>query len=392
VKSPTGFAAAFRHTLGRLLLRGDLLDIWLARSTRALGRAYEAFLATYFSRPLGSELKVASRAEPGSLQSLLFVCCNMWERRELLPELQKLARTTFVDLSDCYRPTAECKSAFREESWHRVLANMPKTDRYDAAVVYLDSHRLQEPVLEWVRTVTDGPVFGLNLDDKTTYSEFPVFRREAQNYCQWAGRFDFNLTNSRAFVDIYRSDGHRCLYLPTGYHYDPSRHFVPPAPAYVRPLAFVGSRKPERAKFIDRLRQLGLPIEVFGDGWGGGRFTDNGAEVFRSTQINLGIGYNLPGDQFTNLKNRDFECPGSGGCYLTTFDWELAGLFDVGREILCYRSVADFCEMYLYYARRPEVCWKIACAGFERARKEHTWAHRFAAAFREAGLRSSWNG
>lgn len=113
---------------------------------------------------------------------------------------------------------------------------------------------------------------------------------------------------------------------------------------------------------------------------------DDGPEIYRTTQLNLGIGFNLPGDRFTNLKNRDFECPGAGGCYLTTFDWELADLFDVGREILCYRTFADLCEMLLHYGRRPGACLEIARAGFERARREHTWAHRFAEVFRQAGL------
>jgi hypothetical protein len=381
-----------RHKLGRFFLRGKLLKVWLARSTQTLGRAYEELLASYFSRSFEPEPKPNPQPPLPPMKSLLFVCCNMWERRELLPELQKLACTTFVDLKDCYVSSAECKSAFREDCWHRVLSSLPEGERYDAAVLYLDSQRLREPVLEWVRSVTAGPVFGLNLDDKLSYGRFSVFRGDPQGYRKWAGHFDFNLTNTRAFVDIYRIDGHRCLYLPTGYHYDPARHFAPASPDYVRPLAFVGSRKPERAEFIDRLQKLGAPVEVYGNGWPGGQFTNDGAEVYRSTQINLGIGYNLPGDQFTNLKNRDFECPGSGGCYLTTFDWELAGLFEVGREILCYRSIADFCEIYLHYSRRPEECWKIACAGFERARREHTWAHRFAAVFREVGLRSSWNG
>jgi len=392
VNNLRGLTAALRHRLSRLFLRGKLLKVWLSRSTRLLGQDYEKFLASYLSFYAVPQPQAGLLSGARPLKSLLFVCCNMWERRELLPELEKLAHTTLVDLSGCYVSSSHCKSAFREDRWHHLLTGLPKGERYDAAVVYLDSQRLQESVLEWVRSVTAGPVFGLNLDDKTTYAKYPVFRREAQGYRNWAARFDFNLTNSRAFVDIYRSDGHSCLYLPTGYHYEPSRQFAPSAPRYLRPLAFVGSHKPERAEFIERLQQLGISVEVYGNGWLGGSFTNNGAEVYRSTQINLGIGYNLPGDQFTNLKNRDFECPGSGGCYLTTFDWELAELFEVGREILCYRSLTDFCEIYLHYMRRPEACWKIALAGFERARREHTWAHRFAVVFREAGLRSNWNG
>ena len=228
----------------------------------------------------------------------------------------------------------------------------------------------------------------MNLDDKTTYTNFPAFRREAQGYREWAGRFDFNLTSSRTFAELYRSDGHSCLYMPPGYHYDSVRHYIPQDTHFSQTVSFVGSQKPERARFINCLRDLGLPIKLYGNGWQGAEFAKDSASVYRSTQINLGLGFNVPGDQSTNLKNRDFECPGAGGCYLTTFDWELAELYEVGREILCYRSLSDFCEIYLYYSRRPEACRDIARAGFERARRDHTWANRFTAVFREAGLRS----
>jgi hypothetical protein len=385
-------AAAMRHKLGQLFLRGKLLKFWLARSTRIMKRAYETLLASYFAHPLVPEKKPQAQAKAPTLESLLFVCCDMWERSELLPELQRLAHTTFVDLRDCYRSTTGCRSRFTEEDWMRVLSELPKGVRYDAAVVYLDSLRLQEPILEWVRSVTAGPVLGMNLDDKTTYANFPVFRRDAQGYRNWAGRFDFNLSSSKTFMDIYRADGYRCLYLPTGYHYNPLRHFAPASTNFSQVISFVGSQKPERLDLIERLRELGLPIKLYGNGWDGAQFADDTASVYRSTQINLGLGFNLPGEYSTNLKNRDFECPGSGGCYLTTFDWELTDFYEIGREILCYRSVADLCEIYLHYSRRPEECRKIAQAGFERARREHTWAHRFASVFRNAGLSLSWNG
>src|SRR4029450_9995183 len=101
---------------------------------------------------------------------------------------------------------------------------------------------------------------------------------------------------------------------------------------------------------------------LFGQGWPKGQFANDGWQIYQESQLSLGIGYNLTGSQITNLKNRDFECPGAGGCYLTTFDWELAELFHVGREILCYRNVDEFVEMYSYYIRRPETCLAIARA------------------------------
>ena len=86
------------------------------------------------------------------------------------------------------------------------------------------------------------------------------------------------------------------------------------------------------------------------------------------------------------MKNRDFECPGAGGCYLTTFDWELAELFRVGDEILCYRDLYDFSEVWSYYIKRPEKCREIALAGRQRAIKEHTWEQRFRVVLSKLGF------
>ncbi len=373
-----------RTLFKRLLLRGRILKWWLRRITAILATEYRSLLSAHLKKPSGSP----PPARPYSGQSvrrLLFVCANMWERRELVPELQRLGDLCFLDVLPAL-PEKDGREVFDEghfeELWRKQVSG-----RFETAIVYLDASRLNPQILARVRSVTDGPVFGLNLDDKTSYTRYSVFDGSKQGYHDWAGAFDCNLTNSRVHVEIYRDDGFPCLYLPTGYHYNPQIHRFDSASVFRQTLSFVGSCKPEREWFVDQLRSAGIPVVVFGGGWKGGKFTNEGHEIYRSTQINLGIGYNLPGTQFTNLKNRDFECPGSGGCYLTTYDWELAKFFDIGKDILCYRSLDDFLEIYLYYSRRPEACREIAQRGFEKCRHEHTWAHRFADAFQKFDLK-----
>src|SRR6185503_4179318 len=101
------------------------------------------------------------------------------------------------------------------------------------------------------------PLIGLNLDDKTTFADYRIFHSHATNYRQCAAWFDTNLTNSKAMVDVYRALGFPCLYLPTGFHYDPARMTQPEGGPKKRVLSFVGSRKPERAAFIDSLARSG---------------------------------------------------------------------------------------------------------------------------------------
>lgn len=315
----------------------------------------------------------------------MFLCDNMWERRELLPELQRICRVEFLDIGSWKKPaSANAGESLNIEPALQALDSF-KDRPFDAIVVYLNSALLSDELLACLRRWS-CPLVGMNLDDKTTYAAYGIFGRVAENYRKFAGRFDVNLTNTRAMLDVYRADGFHALYLPTGFHCDRTRPSELPSTTFNYALSFVGSRKPERARFIEMLAERGIAVKLFGGGWEGAGFTDDGWRVYRESQLNLGLGYNLPGDQFTNLKNRDFECPGAGGCYLTTYDWELAELFEVGKEILCYRNIDDFVEIYAHYLRRPERCREIALAGQARAVREHTWEQRFRCIFTELGF------
>ena len=375
--------ALFTRRVARSLLRGPALDWWLRRIAARLSQAYSRLLLGRLARPADATVATISRPP---LRAVLFICDNMWERRELLPELEKICTVEFIDVGRW--KIAGPRVADERLDVPAVLRALDplRARSFDAIMVYLNSALLAEELVVFLRATWSCALFGLNLDDKTTYAPYGILKSSADDYARWAGRFDVNLTNSRAMADVYRADGFPCLYLPTGFHFDPAKSGDLSPQAFSYPLSFVGSRKPERAQFIDELKVRGIKVALFGTGWPGARFTDDGWRVFRESQLNLGIGFNLPGTQFTNLKNRDFECPGSGGCYVTTYDWELAELYVIGREILCYRNLDEFVEIYTYYMRRPEACREIAREGLVRATREHTWEQRFRRVFTELGF------
>jgi spore maturation protein CgeB len=88
-----------------------------------------------------------------------------------------------------------------------------------------------------------------------------------------------------------------------------------------------------------------------------------------------GIG---PVEYLTNVKGRDFEVPCTGrGMYLTSFNPDLALHFDVGREIVCYRSRDEMLELIRYYLGHPDEARQIAEAGRERCLRDHRWLHRY---------------
>ncbi len=125
---------------------------------------------------------------------------------------------------------------------------------------------------------------------------------------------------------------------------------------------------------------------MFGGGWPNSAWAPNATQIYRDSQFNLGIGYWSPAGRLTNTKARDFECPGAGACYLTTFNWELAQHYEIGREILCWSSIEELLELYSYYGTRPEDCLRIAQAAHRRCAHEHAWEHRFRHVFREMGF------
>jgi spore maturation protein CgeB len=368
----------------RPFLKGRLLEVWLHFKTVRFARSFARLLIAN-SKIAYSEPPPAVNSRKEKLRRILFVCENMWERRELLPELIKISEVDFIDTREFAKSRRKSAEPLSANAVAERLALLRGRD-YDLVMVYLRSGLLSENLLSALRESWRAPLIGLNLDDKTNFEHLEIFRRSDRPYREWAKYFDCNLSNSRSMIEVYHSNGLPCLYLPTGFHFDP-RQAPTPQQEFRYLTTFVGSYKPERAEFIERLKRLGIEVTVFGSGWRDAQFNDDGWKIYGTSQINLGLGYNVNGKQITNLKNRDFECPGAGGCYLTTFDWELAELFRVGDEILCYRDLYDLSEVWSFYVKRPEKCREIAHAGRQRAIKEHTWEQRFRTVLTKLGYK-----
>jgi hypothetical protein len=226
----------------------------------------------------------------------------------------------------------------------------------------------------------------LNLDDKLEFFPHGILADANDDYARWARKFDLNLTSCLAATDWYRARNCACAYVPPGYH-APANAAPPSSAKFQYDFTFVGAKRYEREVIIQQLRSAGVPIQLFGHGWPGAEWIADLNAVYRGSQINLGIGHPTPSLALANLKGRDFECPGVGGCYLTTYNWELALHFEIGKEILCYRNVEELIELYAFYHRRPAECLKIAQAAWRRCAAEHTWEKRFRKVFRDAGFR-----
>jgi len=114
--------------------------------------------------------------------------------------------------------------------------------------------------------------------------------------------------------------------------------------------------------------------------------------MFSQSRVSLGFATagdsHLADKRLTHLRLREFEAPMSGALYLTEDQPELAEYFVPGKEVLTYTDQADLLEKARYYLAHPEQSERIRHAGLQRARRDHTWQHRFSELFAALGLRT----
>jgi len=117
--------------------------------------------------------------------------------------------------------------------------------------------------------------------------------------------------------------------------------------------------------------------------------------VRRFSQSRLSLGFATAGDshraarRLTHLRLREFEAPMSGALYLTEEQPVLGEYFTPGTEVLTYIDRDDLLDKACYYLAHQEQAERIRRAGYERARREHTWQQRFAELFATLGLRAA---
>jgi spore maturation protein CgeB len=89
-----------------------------------------------------------------------------------------------------------------------------------------------------------------------------------------------------------------------------------------------------------------------------------------------------------HVRLRDFEAPMCRVCYLTGYTEEITEFYDVGREIDTYRTPEELVDKCRFYLGNAVAAERLRQAGFERARRDHTWVHRFERLFSAIGLRT----
>lgn len=86
------------------------------------------------------------------------------------------------------------------------------------------------------------------------------------------------------------------------------------------------------------------------------------------------------------MRLRDFEAPLAGACYLTTESPGLAECFALGKEVLVWRSLEGLVSIARQLLADPGRCLELAHAGWDRARREHTYQARLSSLMVELSI------
>jgi hypothetical protein len=247
-------------------------------------------------------------------------------------------------------------------------------------------------------------------------------------YCDSSYAFDLvetiarvaslNWFPERAAIESYRALGRPLLCRPYAVHPDALPDASCQAAQYR--LGFLGAPNGNRVLHMARLLLLGCPTAVRGVGWqptpgtapprprqppaqtdrrmrgsfvervlaravapvvrrGGRPLTDEDVVRFLSRcRVVLGLneGRDLQGRYRSYLKLRDVEFPGYGCCYLTQHNEDVENAFEVGSEVLTFRSSMEAASIVRRSVRHPTEARAIGQAGRRRVMAEHTWAAR----------------
>lgn len=178
--------------------------------------------------------------------------------------------------------------------------------------------------------------------------------------------------------------------------------FFPPEAGHERiyPMTFVGTCMDQRATFIGRLLDAGLPVHVFGSHWAKRstlprRFPDNFhpavkgeayADVLRKSRISLGFVSESNCDEWTM---RTYEVPACGSMFLAQRTPTHERWYSEGTEAEFFTTASECIQQATLLLKEPDRCHAIAKAGLEKCQQLGTLSDRVAELFTH--LRQSRN-
>ncbi|NCO00455.1 MAG: glycosyltransferase [Epsilonproteobacteria bacterium] len=211
---------------------------------------------------------------------------------------------------------------------------------------------------------------------------------------KFANHFTYCITTDKFSIPKYKKIGQNDVIYSQWAAIN--THDIPNFEGYTYDVSFVGGLHPYRKWVVETLKQRGLKVEAFGNGWENGPLsTDEMNRLFVSSKINLNIGNSVSYDSryifsglkpFVNalrstknssqMKARNFEIPYFGGFQLTDYVPSLENYFDIGKEVVCYKDIDEAEQLIKYYLENEKERENIKNISHKKAVKEYGYINR----------------
>lgn len=174
--------------------------------------------------------------------------------------------------------------------------------------------------------------------------------------------------------DQYHRDGHSNVLLTQWAANAETLNEPLPAKSCRYKVTFIGSAHGDRIRRIAKLRSMGLDVQCFGYGWPSGPISaETIPKIIKDSVISLNFANSRGLNQ---IKARNFEVPGAGGFLLTENALGIENYYLPGKEVVIFSGLSDLSDKAKYFLAHPDARDLIACAGFQRTKKDHTYDQR----------------
>lgn len=211
----------------------------------------------------------------------------------------------------------------------------------------------------------NSPIILFSTDDMNTcLNNFPLL-----NY------IDCVYTNSLLAYKLYSCYSKKAFFLPWGFD-EKVYGKVPHSHSFNYDVAFFGNKSPYREYYlkpIEKSANYGIPPFRFNIGLIENKHI---VKFINETKINLDI----PRQPCQLLRRFDFriwEITGAEGFLLCEYAAGIEKLFEVGKEIVCFKNKTDLIELIRWYLKHDNHRKRIAINGRLRVRKEYNLLQNF---------------
>jgi spore maturation protein CgeB len=291
-----------------------------------------------------------------------------------------------------------------DKDWmNQRLLEIVKTENPDFMFTVLFTDEINPETIKYISDETRTITFNWFCDDHWRFDEYTK---------NWAPLFNWVSTTASSALSKYEAIGYSNV-IKTQWacnHFTYKKNDT----QFDYDVTFIGQPHGNRRQTIGYLRQNGISINVWGNGWDNGRLSqEEMIKIFNSSRININLSNSSTvssGVQYSGnfikralsrfkrlsvrslsgksephvdvvkaqqIKGRNFEVPGCGGFLLTDNADNLEDYYLENKEIVCFEGNDDLIEKIKYYLEHEEERIKIAQSGYERTLHEHTYVHRF---------------